>query len=207
MWRYAEPVSTTETSSPGGTAASGSGSRRPGRPRSEASRRAILDAAYRLVMECGYPEVTAQMIAEAAGAGKQTLYRWWPSKAAVILDAVADRGRTTIDQPQEAAIRAGDLETFLRAVFAAVAVHGPVLRHLMAEAQADPALRRMLLERLIERRRDALRRLLAARLPDPARREAAVSLIYGAVWYRLMLDEPLDDRLAADIAALLCASR
>lgn len=179
------------------------GSRGPGRPRSEMSRKAILDAAYRLVSERGYPAVTAQMIAETAGAGKQTLYRWWPSKAAVVLDAFAESGRARIDRPQEAAIRAGDLESFLRAVFAAVNVSGPVLRHLMAEAQSDPELRRLLLDRLVEPRRDALRALLKRRMPQAALREAAVAAIYGAVWYRLLLDEPLDNVLAAQLAMLL----
>jgi AcrR family transcriptional regulator len=177
--------------------------RAPGRPRSEASRGAILDAAYWQTMERGYAAVTAESIAKAAGAGKQTLYRWWPSKAAIILDAFAEKGRARIDRPQEAAIRAGDLLNFLRAVFTAVGINGSVLRHLMAEAQFDPALRILLRERLIEPRRDALRRVLEARIADPARREAVVAAIYGAVWYRLLLDEPLDEALAIELAGLV----
>jgi AcrR family transcriptional regulator len=158
------------------------------------------------VSQFGYPAVTAQMIAEAAGAGKQTLYRWWPTKAAVVLDAFAESGRIRIDRPQEAAIQTGDLESFLRAVFAAVAESGSVLRHLIAEAQSDPELRRLLLEQLVEPRRDALRALLARRLPKAAPQEAAVAAIYGAVWYRLLLSEPLDDVLAAELATLLPAA-
>lgn len=176
---------------------------KPGRPRSEASRKAILDAAYRLVSAQGYREVTAQQIAAAAGAGKQTLYRWWPNKAAVVLDALAETGRNWIDRPQAAAIAAGDLETFLRAVFAAVDQGRLVLRHLMAEAQFDPDLRRLLLDRLVEPRREALRELLATRVPDPSSREAAVAAIYGALWYRILLDEPLDDGFAAALTRLL----
>jgi AcrR family transcriptional regulator len=180
--------------------------RRAGRPRSEASRDAILDAAYWQTMERGYAAVTAESIAKAAGAGKQTLYRWWPSKAAVILDALVEKGRTRIDRPQEAAIRAGDLLGFLRAVFAALAVNGAALRHLMAEAQSDARLRVLLRDRLVEPRRDSLRRVLEARIPDAARREAMIAAIYGAVWYRLLLDEPLDDSLASQLAALAPAS-
>lgn len=55
--------------------------------RSERSRRAIFDAALTLVGEVGYDKLTIEGIASRAGVGKQTIYRWWPSKAAVLLDA------------------------------------------------------------------------------------------------------------------------
>jgi AcrR family transcriptional regulator len=174
----------------------------PGRPRSDASREAILDAAYWQTKERGYPAVTAASIAEAAGAGKQTLYRWWPSKAAVILDAFAQKGRERINRPQEAAIRAGDLAGFLCAAIAAILANSSTLRHLLAEAQADPALRAPLREQLVEPQRAALRRILDGRIPDASRREMVVAAIDGAVWSRLLLDEPLDDEFAALLATL-----
>ena len=173
-----------------------------GRPRSEASREAILDAAYWQTKERGYPAVTAASIAEAAGAGKQTLYRWWPNKAAVILDAFVQKSRARIDRPQEAAIRAGDLSAFLRAMLSALVANGSVLRHLMAEAQADPALRVSLCEHLIEPQRAALRTILERRIAEDARREAMVVAISGAVWSRLLLEEPLDEPFAALLATL-----
>jgi AcrR family transcriptional regulator len=181
--------------------------RAPGRPRSEASREAILDAAYWQTMERGYAAVTAQSIAKAAGAGKQTLYRWWPSKAAIILDAFAQKGRLRIDRLQEAAIRAGDIQSLLRAALAAFTASGPVLRHLMAEAQSDAALRASLRARLIEPWRDALRRTLEARIEDAARRETLVAAIDGALWQRILLDEPLDEAFAVHLAALAVPSR
>ncbi|MEV4089583.1 helix-turn-helix domain-containing protein, partial [Nonomuraea fuscirosea] len=55
--------------------------------RSERSRQAILDAARELVSEVGYAKLTIEAIAARAGVGKQTIYRWWPSKGAVVLDA------------------------------------------------------------------------------------------------------------------------
>jgi AcrR family transcriptional regulator len=176
--------------------------RTPGRPRSQASRAAILDAAYWQTMERGYANVTAESIARAAGAGKQTLYRWWPSKAAVILDAFAQKGRARIDRPQEAAIRSGDLPAFLRSLLAALAAAAPVLRHLMAETQSDPGLRILLRREFFEPRRNDLRRILEARIPDSAKLEALTEAVYGAIWLRLLLDEPLDEKLADDLADL-----
>ncbi|HET6860694.1 MAG TPA: TetR/AcrR family transcriptional regulator [Streptomyces sp.] len=60
--------------------------------RSERSRRAIYDAALALVGEVGYGKATIEGIAARAGVGKQTIYRWWPSKAAVLLEAFIDLG-------------------------------------------------------------------------------------------------------------------
>ncbi|MFF1275931.1 TetR/AcrR family transcriptional regulator [Streptomyces marokkonensis] len=58
--------------------------------RSERSRRAIYDAALALVAEVGYPKTTIEGIASRAGVGKQTIYRWWSSKADVLLEAFLD---------------------------------------------------------------------------------------------------------------------
>lgn len=58
--------------------------------RSERSRRAIYDAALALVAETGYAKTTIEGIAARAGVGKQTIYRWWGSKADVLLEAFLD---------------------------------------------------------------------------------------------------------------------
>lgn len=71
--------------------------------RSEKSRRAIYAAALALVGEAGYAKTTIEGIAARAGVGKQTIYRWWPSKAAVLLEAFLDLG----EQAAEAAASGG----------------------------------------------------------------------------------------------------
>ncbi len=63
--------------------------RRPGRLRSENSRDAILQAATELVVEQGYAAVSIEKIAQRAGAGKQTIYRWWPAKGDILMEALA----------------------------------------------------------------------------------------------------------------------
>lgn len=71
--------------------------------RSERSRRAIYDAALALVGEVGYARTTIEGIAARAGVGKQTIYRWWPSKADVLLEAFLDLS----EQASELAVKGG----------------------------------------------------------------------------------------------------
>lgn len=171
-----------------------------GRPRSEQARRAILRAALRLCERDGYPNVTLKGIAEEAGVGRQTLYRWWDTKAELLLEAMTDL-LTTGRTPSET-----DLETFLRETFAlADGVIGRVVAGLMAEAQSDDALGERLRERLIGPRRAALRRALE-RMPPPrgADPELLVDMIFGVMWYRLLnRHAPIDAALAEDITALV----
>ncbi|MEU0406210.1 TetR/AcrR family transcriptional regulator [Streptomyces griseorubiginosus] len=88
--------------------------------RSEKSRRAIYDAALDLVAEVGYPRTTVEGIAARAGVGKQTIYRWWSSKAEVLLEAFLDLSERAAQEaaPGEAyAIPdTGDLAADLKAV-------------------------------------------------------------------------------------------
>ncbi|WP_420750049.1 TetR/AcrR family transcriptional regulator [Rhodococcus sp. O3] len=87
--------------------------------RSAAARAAILDAAVDIVGEVGYAKLSIEAIAARAGVGKQTIYRWWPSKGSVLLDAYLRL--STGDDPQQpvALPDTGDLEADLRTVLRA----------------------------------------------------------------------------------------
>ncbi len=174
--------------------------KRPGRPRSEAARLAILEAAYDLVVAKGYAAVTTAEIATAAGTGKQTIYRWWTGKSALVLDALEHRGEIEIDPEQQSD---QSLRGFFQRVCVGAARAGPVLRSLMAEAQYDPIVCAELKTRLIARRREALRASLARwGVKDEERREALVLALYGALWYRLLIGEPLDEAFVDRMVAL-----
>ncbi|WP_329216646.1 TetR/AcrR family transcriptional regulator [Streptomyces sp. NBC_01485] len=93
--------------------------------RSERSRRAIYDAALALVAEVGYPRTTIEGIAARAGVGKQTIYRWWGSKADVLLEAFLDlseeaaRDAGASEREPYAIPDTGDLATDIKAVLRA----------------------------------------------------------------------------------------
>src|SRR5947208_15535552 len=75
--------------------------RRRGRPRSDASKQAILRAAYRLLKKRGIASVSAQELAKQAGVSTATLYRWWKSKEAVMHEAFLARVKPALAQPLE----------------------------------------------------------------------------------------------------------
>ncbi|MEV8591739.1 TetR/AcrR family transcriptional regulator [Streptomyces sp. NPDC052012] len=90
--------------------------------RSERSRRAIYEAALALVAEVGYPKTTIEGIAARAGVGKQTIYRWWSSKADVLLEAFLDLGEQAAEaagQLPYAIPDTGDLAADLKGVLRA----------------------------------------------------------------------------------------
>ncbi|APE21249.1 MULTISPECIES: TetR/AcrR family transcriptional regulator [Streptomyces] len=128
--------------------------------RSERSRRAIFDAALALVSETGYAKTTIEGIAARAGVGKQTIYRWWPSKAAVLLDAFLDlaaRANEALGGDADSEIPdTGDLAADLKYVLRATvdemndpAFDGPT-RALAAEGMVDPELGARFTEALLE---------------------------------------------------------
>ena len=186
-----------------GSSASG----RAGRPISPDTTAAILAAARSLVVAHGFAAVTTAMIAAEAGASKQALYRRWTTKADLVLEAFLAQAQAEVDDP--AAAEAGDdrLLAFLRRTCAALSTSGPALRSLMAAAQEDDAFRRRFHERLILPRRAALRAVLAEERPAASTEalDLAVTALFGAIWYRLLLDEPLDDDLARRLTALVRA--
>ncbi len=126
--------------------------------RSERSRRAIFEAALALVGEVGYQRTTIEGIAARAGVGKQTIYRWWPSRAAVLLDAysdLADRAAAAVGEVGAAIPDSGDLAADLRFVLRATVdelvdpTYDIPTRALTAEGVVDAELCAQYVERLL----------------------------------------------------------
>jgi AcrR family transcriptional regulator len=183
---------------------------RAGRKRSEESRLAILAAAIELVGEIGYARLTIEGIAARSGAGKQTIYRWWPSKADVLFDALATKADLHIPVTDQGAY-ASDLRAFLTASFrlAAEPVLLDVLRALMAHAQIDPAFGDRFRESFLHRRRDALGEIVSrARergdLPLDISPGTVADIVFGVIWYRVLATrQPPGAELADELVTAL----
>lgn len=178
-----------------------------GRSRNDAARDAILTAAAQLLVEESSTNITVDAIAKRANAGKQTIYRWWPSKGAVLLEAMVFLAEEDVPAPETGELIA-DLTVFVRATFAAAAQHRSLLLGVLREALGDPETYAEL-EGFVASRRAALRKILAASRRSgqiPARRpiDIAVEQAFGFLWYRLIFaNAPLDDVAASELVDAL----
>ena len=176
----------------------------PGRPRSERARRAILDAALAIAEAQGYGAVTIKGVAQAANVGRQTVYRWWPNAAYVLLEALFERGEREA-APVDTGDVATDLRRFLTDTFGLANVAGTVLLGLVADSAHDPELSAGVRSRLGERQHmlaEILRRGQArGQLTGSSPVEVVVDMIFGAMWYRLIGGHgPVDAALAAELS-------
>ncbi|HWG27779.1 TetR/AcrR family transcriptional regulator [Actinospica sp.] len=175
-----------------------------GRPRSEPARRAVLDAALRLVRRDGYQAVTIKGIAEEAGVGRQTIYRWWNSKREVLLEAIIDLARP-IAQPEPTDDPVHDLRQILRGSFRLSPVAGPIISGLMADATNDPEFLAQLQSELLARRRALIRETLeraqrAGTVGEGAELNLVTDMIWGTMWYRVLSRHaPVNEALADEV--------
>ncbi|MGD2010746.1 MAG: TetR/AcrR family transcriptional regulator [Desulfobacterales bacterium] len=198
----------TDSKSPGKTA-------RPGRPRSSTAHAAVLAAALKLFRQKGYRSVTIEGIAAEAGVGKQTIYRWWPSKAAVVLEAFARYTAGRITMPDTGNFQ-GDIEAFLMQAFEMLTREsGQLVRSLMSEALLNDEFAVSMRNIFIASRRSALREILnkaieRGEVASDADIEFIIDLIYGPMWYRLLNNHaPLDLKFAEQLSGMIadCMSR
>lgn len=181
--------------------------------RSDRARRAILAATRDLVAEVGYSRLSIEGIASAAGVGKQTIYRWWRSKAEVLFDAILDVN--TKPDGMVALPDTGDLEADLRAVLrgAVAELADPATdrlqRAVTAEIQSDPALAEELVRRLLGPQLAATAVRLQAAIDagqidgtvDPP---LATELLFGPIFHRWLLrTAELDDAFADGLLDLV----
>ncbi|MET1072388.1 MAG: TetR/AcrR family transcriptional regulator [Umezawaea sp.] len=180
---------------------------RTGRPRSEQARQSVLHAADDLLVEVGYAAMTMKGIAERAGVGRQTLYRWWTTKAEILLEATIDDLQDELATPAHPD-PVEDLTAYLLALggFLLDDPAGLAYRALVGEAQHDPTVRDLVrtadplgtsARTVLDRVREA-----APAMPDAA---LCTAHLVGPVVYQVLTAQTAlpDDEVRAHAADLV----
>jgi len=178
-----------------------------GRPRSERARTAILEAASELLLARGLSAVSMDAVAERAGVSKATIYRWWPTKETLALDALYTEWAAARPHPRDTGSLRGDLLSLLRpwARLAGSRPYGRVVAALLTEAQTDPVFAAEYRERFVEPRRQQAREIFRraierGEIPADTKVEVALDLLYGPLYHRLLHGHaPLNDRFVRDV--------
>jgi AcrR family transcriptional regulator len=175
----------------------------PAAGRGPRARAAILEAADDLLVEKGFTATTIEGIAARAGVAKQTIYRWWSSKAELLLDCLIDDAGQDLP-PIDTGSSAEDLRRqLLRFARFLEQPPGQVLRALIGEAQHDPTVALQLRTRYLEPRREVdcliLQRGIArGELAADLDVDDALDALYGPVIYRVIATgRPVDERFVA----------
>jgi len=183
-----------------------------GRPRSAEADRAILTATVELLADRGLAAMSIEEVAARAGVGKTTIYRRWPSKGLLALDAFVASFREQQPLPDTGTLR-GDLLAALHAWVRAVTQTpmGSMLTGLIAEAQHDTELRGAWRDRVLEPLRTQHRIMLdraSARgeIPAGVDQDVVLDLFFGAAEHRLLLGHlPMSDDFIADVVDVILA--
>jgi AcrR family transcriptional regulator len=167
--------------------------RGPGRPRSDASRQAILGAALELLEEAGIAGFTIEGVAARSGSAKTTIYRWWPSRGLLAADAVFSRIQSG-DSETNSASAIADLKQVMRATAELLSGKtGRVLAGLIAEGQCCSSTAEAVTSNVILRRRQRGRELMqrgidSGEIKPDIDMEVALDALFGPFFSRLLLN-------------------
>jgi AcrR family transcriptional regulator len=174
--------------------------RTPGRPRSAASRDAILKSAYQILHEAGFAGFTVEGVAARAGAGKATIYRWWQSKGTLAIEAFLVALTPRLERRTASASAIVELRA---QVHHAAGIYrgraGALLRELIALGQEDSQTSLRLRTDFVEPRRLAAIRLLeralaSGELPPRTDIEVLSDALWGPIFHRLLVSRAPIDR-------------
>ncbi len=183
------------------------GARSRGRPRDEEARTRILEAALQLLAREGFASATCDAIAERAGASKATMYRWWPNKAAVLIEALRETVSHEMPFPDTGDLREDirlQLHNFLGLL---TGRHGRAFKAFIAATQSDPAVAAAFRTLWIQPRRAQAKEVLKRHQENGRLKETdldvVLDLLYGPFYYRLLAGHgPLSAGFADAVAGL-----
>lgn len=176
-----------------------SGTARKGRPRSEKSRKAILNATNKLLLQTSVQELSIEAIAKKAKVGKTTIYRWWPNKTAVVMDALASQPGMQTPLPTASSHAEAIVMQLDKLIRMLDSHNGQTIAQLFSEAQADEQSQRIFNDNLLEPLMDAIKYSLQEGRRNGEFREdindaMAVDMLCGPIFFRLMAHpKDLDD--------------
>lgn len=183
-----------------------------GRRRDQRSRTAILEATVELLHEVGYQRLTMEGVATRAGVGKATVYRWWPSKGALVVEAMTER--LPLPPVPETGDTRADLRTAIRTAVSTWTQlpTGVIIPALAVDLMDDPAAAGQFRDFLRPRRASVLRilRHAAERGELPLDVDAALlfDIYAGTILYRFLVSgEPITDTLVNQLVELLLGGR
>ena len=173
----------------------------PGRPRSNEARYAILQSALKLTQERSPADVTIKAIAEEAKVGRQTIYRWWRSRGEVVLEALLDVGDMHVGQSQTRSPRKAVAQFLEDTIVQARSVRR-ALAVLMIDAQASSGFLEYFRSEFVEIRRAALIQVIESAAGNVTltndEKQFIADLVYGPLWYRLLVGHAPLSRAFAD---------
>src|SRR6266436_2938073 len=180
---------------------------RKGRPPSEAaaSHHDIMDAVYALLQKKSVRDLTMEEVAKQAKVGKPTLYKWWPTKAALVLAMLCERMAPNLEKPTVLTAEESLHFRVRRLIDAFNGPFGKIVAGLIAEGQSEPAILQEFFDRWVSPRRNATiadlqRGKNASELRSETEPELLNDAIFGAIYYRLLLRSgPLTRRLGEEV--------
>jgi AcrR family transcriptional regulator len=185
------------------------GKRAPGRPRSEESRQSILRSTLKLLKQDGFPELSIEAIAADANVGKTTVYRWWPTKAALVADAFSTSADEELRFPNTGSVYT-DISLQMRGLIRIFrSQRGKIVAALLAGGQSDPELLKAYRERFLwPRRRQAYQTLQRGvdrgELPVGCDFDLILDSLYGPILMRFLIRHvKLEESFADEICGLV----
>lgn len=182
-------------------------SSRKGRPPSEraTSHTAIMDAVYSLLQKKSVRDLTMEEVAERAKIGKPTLYRWWPTKATLVLAMLCERMAPNLERPSDLTAEES-LQFRVRSLIDAFSgPFGKIVAGLIAEGQGEPAIRQAFFDRWVSPRRvatiaDLQRGKNSGELRQYTQPDLLNDAIFGAIYYRFLLGlDPFTRRFGEEL--------
>jgi len=161
------------------------------RPRSDKTHQAILKAASTILKEKGYSRLTFEGIARLSGAGKPTIYRWWPTKMAILIE-IYDKETTRLLTIKDVGSLKNELDQWFSILWDdwQNTVSGETYRSILAEIQSDPKGLEFFTKSYIPKRRHILMQILLRAKErgelEGRNLEAIIDYCCGFNWYYLL---------------------